>query len=86
MLPTFWGEDLLLHASLDENRIVSFLLAGILALNGYLAVRNFAFSFFGPGERDPELSDLARGDAAVTSLPASPRSALALTGDTPIRT
>jgi NADH-quinone oxidoreductase subunit L len=54
MLPTFWGEDLLLHSSLGESWTISILLAGLLALNGYLAVRNFAFTFFGPGEAEPE--------------------------------
>jgi hypothetical protein len=38
----------LLHASLGESKIISMLLAGLVALNGYLAVRNFAFTFFGP--------------------------------------
>jgi len=33
--------------------IVSLLLGGLLALNGYLAIRNYAFTFFGqlPGSR-----------------------------------
>jgi len=49
ILPTFWGEDLLLHASLAGSGIVSLVLAALLALNGYLAIRNYAFTFFGPG-------------------------------------
>ncbi len=47
LLPTFWGEDLLLSATLGESRAFSLALAALLALNGYLAVRNFAYSFFG---------------------------------------
>ena len=74
MLPTFWGEDLLLHASLDASQIVSLFLAGLLALNGYLAIRNFAFTFFGPGSSPTEMTDTGHQDAAAaaTRLPVSP--------------
>ncbi len=48
LLPTFVGEDLLLHDALPEGGVVSALIAAVLALNGYLAVRNFAFTFLGP--------------------------------------
>ena len=47
LLPTFWGEDLLVSATLRESRGFALALAGILALNGYLALRNFAYTFFG---------------------------------------
>jgi hypothetical protein len=41
------GEDLLLHDTLRESGAASALITGVLALNGYLAVRNFAFTFSG---------------------------------------
>jgi hypothetical protein len=41
------GEDLLLHDTLRESGAASALITGVLALNGYLAVRNFAFTFLG---------------------------------------
>jgi NADH:ubiquinone oxidoreductase subunit 5 (subunit L)/multisubunit Na+/H+ antiporter MnhA subunit len=47
LLPTFIGEDLLLHDTLRESGVASALMTGVLALNGYLAVRNFAFTFLG---------------------------------------
>jgi formate hydrogenlyase subunit 3/multisubunit Na+/H+ antiporter MnhD subunit len=47
LLPTFLGEDLLLHDTLRESGVASALMTGVLALNGYLAVRNFAFTFLG---------------------------------------
>jgi NADH:ubiquinone oxidoreductase subunit 5 (subunit L)/multisubunit Na+/H+ antiporter MnhA subunit len=47
LFPTFWGEDLIVHSTLDSSRWFSFLVAAIVAANGYLAVRNFAYSFFG---------------------------------------
>jgi len=47
LFPTFWGEDLIVHSTLDGGRWFSFLIAAMLAANGYLAVRNFAYSFFG---------------------------------------
>ena len=37
-----------MSATLDESRVLSIALAAILALNGYLAIRNFAYTFFGP--------------------------------------
>jgi NADH:ubiquinone oxidoreductase subunit 5 (subunit L)/multisubunit Na+/H+ antiporter MnhA subunit len=48
LLPTFLGEDLLLHDALPNGGAVSALITAVLALNGYLAVRNFAFTFLGP--------------------------------------
>lgn len=52
LLPTFWGEDALMSATLGESRAFSIALAAILALNGYLAVRNFAYTFFGRVARE----------------------------------
>lgn len=55
LLPTFLGEDLLLRDTLRESAAVSAVITGVLALNGYLAVRTFAFTFLGqhrPGESD----------------------------------
>jgi NADH:ubiquinone oxidoreductase subunit 5 (subunit L)/multisubunit Na+/H+ antiporter MnhA subunit len=49
--PTFWGEDLVVHAALERSSAVAFGLAAILAVNGYLGVRNFAYAFFGPPGR-----------------------------------
>jgi NADH-quinone oxidoreductase subunit L len=48
LLPTFLGEDLLLHDALPKSSVVSAIITAVLALNGYLAVRNFAFTFLGP--------------------------------------
>lgn len=86
MLPTFWGEDLLVHASLGESRIVPVLLAGLLALNGYLAVRNFAFTFFGPGRPTSEVAEAGHRDSAKAPLPAPAGSTISLTGDAAVRT
>ncbi|HEX6836613.1 MAG TPA: proton-conducting transporter membrane subunit [Polyangia bacterium] len=47
LFPTFWGEDLIVHATLDGGRWLSFAVAAIFAANGYLAMRNFAYSFLG---------------------------------------
>jgi formate hydrogenlyase subunit 3/multisubunit Na+/H+ antiporter MnhD subunit len=47
LLPTFVAEDLLLHGTLRESGAASVLVSGAFALNGYLAVRNFAFTFLG---------------------------------------
>jgi NADH:ubiquinone oxidoreductase subunit 5 (subunit L)/multisubunit Na+/H+ antiporter MnhA subunit len=52
LLPTFLGEDLLLHDALRESGAAAVLITGVLALNGYLAVRNFAFTFLGPPGRE----------------------------------
>jgi NADH-quinone oxidoreductase subunit L len=52
LLPTFLGEDLLLHDTLRESGAASVLITGVLALNGYLAVRNFAFTFLGQGRAE----------------------------------
>ncbi len=45
--PTFLGEDLIVHATLDESRSFSVVIAAVLAANGYLAMRNFAYAFMG---------------------------------------
>jgi NADH-quinone oxidoreductase subunit L len=45
--PTFWGEDLIVHSALGGHRAVAVCVAAILAANGYLAVRNFAYAFMG---------------------------------------
>ena len=45
--PTFWGEDLIVHSALGGHRAVAVFVAAILATNGYLAVRNFAYAFMG---------------------------------------
>lgn len=66
LLPTFVGEDLLLHDTLRESGVVSTALTGILALNGYLAVRNFAFAFL--GQHRPE--GVAEWATAGRSVPA----------------
>jgi NADH:ubiquinone oxidoreductase subunit 5 (subunit L)/multisubunit Na+/H+ antiporter MnhA subunit len=47
LLPTFLGEDLLLHDTLRQGDAIAAAITGVLALNGYLAVRNFAFTFLG---------------------------------------
>jgi formate hydrogenlyase subunit 3/multisubunit Na+/H+ antiporter MnhD subunit len=63
LLPTFLGEDLLLHDTLRESGPLSALMTAVLALNGYLAVRNFAFTFLGqPRPEDRE------GDRVVSGL------------------
>lgn len=48
LLPTFFGEDILMNAAFRVNPIFAFGLSGLFALNGYVAVRGFALSFFGP--------------------------------------
>lgn len=45
--PTFWGEDLIVHTALSGHRVVAVAVAAILAANGYLGVRNFAYAFMG---------------------------------------
>jgi NADH:ubiquinone oxidoreductase subunit 5 (subunit L)/multisubunit Na+/H+ antiporter MnhA subunit len=47
LLPTFVGEDLLVHDILHDSILAATIVAGVLALDGYLAVRNFAFTFLG---------------------------------------
>ncbi|HSN25357.1 MAG TPA: proton-conducting transporter membrane subunit [Kofleriaceae bacterium] len=48
--PTFWGEDLVIHGALEAHRALAVGVAAVLAANGYLAVRNFAYAFMGrPG-------------------------------------
>ena len=50
VLPTFWGEELMVHGALGRSPAFAAALAAMLGLNGYLTVRNFAFTFFGvPG-------------------------------------
>ena len=45
--PTFWGEDLVIHATLGANRALAVVIAVVLAANGYLGMRNFAYAFMG---------------------------------------
>lgn len=45
--PTFWGEDLVIHATLGGNRALAVVIAVVLAANGYLGMRNFAYAFMG---------------------------------------
>ncbi len=45
--PTFWGEDLVIHATLGTNRALAVVIAVVLAANGYLGMRNFAYAFMG---------------------------------------
>ena len=45
--PTFWGEDLIVHTALAGHRAIAVAVAAILAANGYLGVRNFAYVFMG---------------------------------------
>ena len=53
--PTFWGEDLIIHSALGGHRAVAVAVATVLAANGYLAVRNFAYTFMGrPSLANPE--------------------------------
>jgi len=61
LFPTFWGEDLIVHATLDGTRAFSFVIAGIFAANGYLAMRNFAYSFLGRTGAEPAVDT---GDGA----------------------
>ena len=65
LLPTFLGEDLLLHDTLRESAAASAIITSVLALNGYLAVRNFAFTFLGDHRRDESLEGKAPADAFV---------------------
>jgi NADH:ubiquinone oxidoreductase subunit 5 (subunit L)/multisubunit Na+/H+ antiporter MnhA subunit len=53
LFPTFWGEDLIVHATLAGSRWLSFAVAAIFAANGYLAMRNFAYSFLGRSPPQP---------------------------------
>jgi hypothetical protein len=47
--------------------IVSLLLGGLLALNGYLAIRNYAFTFFGPGASAAESVDADHHASAIAA-------------------
>jgi NADH:ubiquinone oxidoreductase subunit 5 (subunit L)/multisubunit Na+/H+ antiporter MnhA subunit len=67
LLPTFLGEDLLLHDALRASVAASVLLTGALALNGYLAVRNFAFTFLGQKSRRDEAGAEAPREFALRS-------------------
>lgn len=53
LLPTFLGEDLLLHDTLHESAVASAVVTAVLALNGYIAVRGFAFTFLGQRRDEP---------------------------------
>jgi hypothetical protein len=44
---TFWGEDLVVHATLGEVGWLVPAIPSILAVNGYLAMRNFSYVFMG---------------------------------------
>jgi NADH:ubiquinone oxidoreductase subunit 5 (subunit L)/multisubunit Na+/H+ antiporter MnhA subunit len=62
LLPTFLGEDLLLHDTLREGGVASAVVAGVIALNGYIAVRGYAFTFLGQYREGSALGpDLASG-------------------------
>jgi NADH:ubiquinone oxidoreductase subunit 5 (subunit L)/multisubunit Na+/H+ antiporter MnhA subunit len=45
--PTFWGEDLIVHTALGGSRALAVAISAVLAVNGYLGVRNFAYTFMG---------------------------------------
>jgi NADH:ubiquinone oxidoreductase subunit 5 (subunit L)/multisubunit Na+/H+ antiporter MnhA subunit len=45
--PTFWGEDLIVHTALGDSRALAVAVSAVLAVNGYLGVRNFAYTFMG---------------------------------------
>ena len=60
LFPTFWGEDLLVHATLGGGRWLSFAVATIFAANGYLAMRNFAYSFLGRSHAQQPLASAPR--------------------------
>jgi NADH:ubiquinone oxidoreductase subunit 5 (subunit L)/multisubunit Na+/H+ antiporter MnhA subunit len=51
--PTFWGEDLVIHTALVVNRGLAVAVAAVLAANGYLGMRNFAYAFMGRPLREP---------------------------------
>ena len=42
LLPTFFGEDMLLHEAFKTHPLYAFSLSCLFALNGYIAMRNFA--------------------------------------------
>ena len=52
LLPTFFGEDLLVDAALGDSRGLALAITAVIALDGYLAVRTFAYSFFGAAAPD----------------------------------
>lgn len=75
LLPTFVGEDLLVHDSLPWAGRVSALITAVLALNGYLAVRNFAFTFLGPRQSETGDTSTMTTNAAVDGWNTHPRAA-----------
>jgi NADH:ubiquinone oxidoreductase subunit 5 (subunit L)/multisubunit Na+/H+ antiporter MnhA subunit len=70
LLPTFLGEDLLLHDALRESGVASVVVAGVLALNGYIAVRSFAFTFLGQ-HRDERAFGPEAASAVLSEPPPS---------------
>ena len=54
-LPTFFGEGILLHGAFQIHRVFAILLSGLFALNGYLAMRAFAFAFYRKVSLEPRL-------------------------------
>jgi NADH-quinone oxidoreductase subunit L len=70
LLPTFLGEDLLLHETLRESGLATAAVTGVLALNGYIAVRGFAFTFLGQ-YRDGQAYDPATAPGGLSEPPPS---------------
>lgn len=46
LLPTFFGEDMLLHGVFQIHRVLAVFLSSLFAFNGYLAMRAFAFVLY----------------------------------------
>lgn len=46
LLPTFFGEGILLHDAFRVHRMFAILFSSLFALNGYVAMRSFAFAFY----------------------------------------
>jgi NADH:ubiquinone oxidoreductase subunit 5 (subunit L)/multisubunit Na+/H+ antiporter MnhA subunit len=67
--PTFWGEDLIIHRALAGHRAVALAVASILAANGYLAVRNFAYAFMGSARGSSTPAPAAFDARRSTTLP-----------------
>jgi len=76
LFPTFWGEDLIVHATLDTSRWLSFAVAAIFAANGYLAMRNFAYAFLGRG-RSPQASVTPLSSSGPSTMVRANRSSAA---------
>jgi NADH:ubiquinone oxidoreductase subunit 5 (subunit L)/multisubunit Na+/H+ antiporter MnhA subunit len=70
LFPTFWGEDLIFHATLDGSRWLSFAIAAIFAANGYLAMRNFAYSFLGRSHGQQPMISTPRSEPEHRERPA----------------